>query len=256
MSTTRSIARKAPATEPAWREASLLLCAHGSRGGPGSAHRHATALARRQWFRAAAACCLNGRPDLAGALARLPDGPVFLVPFLMAEGYALGTLLPRALGALGAAGARVRLCPPVGAHPRLAEVIADRAAAVCRSRGWRTAETDLLIVGHGSARFAGSGDTARTHAARIAAAGRFAEVTAAFLEEAPRAADVLGARRAARSVTVGLFADGGVHGEADVRALVAGSGGRAVYAGPIGPDPRLSGIVVDQVANAAEKSAA
>jgi sirohydrochlorin ferrochelatase len=63
----------------------------------------------------------------------------------------------------------------------------------------------------------------------------------------------LGARHC---VAVGLFVDAGEHGEEDIPALLAPAGERAVYAGPIGPDPLITELILDQAYAALEASIA
>jgi sirohydrochlorin ferrochelatase len=87
-------------------------------------------------------------------------------------------------------------------------------------------------------------------AARIAEAGPFAEVTTAFLGVAPSVGEAVRRIAAEHCVAVGLFADLGPHGREDVARAVAACGNGAVYAGPIGVDPAVAELIVDQVAAA------
>jgi sirohydrochlorin cobaltochelatase len=150
----------------------------------------------------------------------------------------------------------VTVCQPIGVHPRLADMVATRAQALCATKGWRPGDTALLIVGHGTERHPDSGTTARWHAAQIAARGIFVEVATGFLDERPRVSQALDALRASQCVVVGLFVDAGVHGEEDIPALLAPAGERAVYAGPIGPDPLVTELLLDQAHATLETSIA
>jgi sirohydrochlorin ferrochelatase len=47
-------------------------------------------------------------------------------------------------------------------------------------------------------------------------------------------------------VVVGLFVDAGEHGEEDIPGLLAPASVRAAYAGPIGPDPLITELILDQ----------
>jgi len=248
MSSTRSPDPRAPATDPRWAAAAAVLCAHGIAGGPGVARDHAAALAGRGLFAEVRACCLAGAPGLAETLAAIDRPRIFLAPLLMAEGYAMGTLLPRALGNAPADRVeRVMLARPVGTSPVLADMIADRAAAACRDRGWPPAETAVLLVGHGTTRDSASGATAREQAARLAATGRFAETAVAFLEATPTLAEALARLGPRPCVAIGFFADAGAHGEADVPRLLAQAGAGAAYAGPVGTDARMVDAVLERL---------
>ena len=225
--------------------AALVLCAHGIRGGVGGAARHAERIAARRAFAEVHACALKGRPRLGEVVAAVRATEIVFAPLLMAEGYTLDAMLRRLEQAnLGAK--RLTVCDPVGVHPRLAAMIAAKAQALCAERAWRPADTALLIVGHGTERHPESGATAYRHAARIAAQGTFAEVASAFLDEPPHVAEALAAVRARQSVAVGLFMDAGEHGEEDIPALLAPAGGRAAYAGPIGTDPLVTELILEQ----------
>jgi sirohydrochlorin cobaltochelatase len=218
-------------------------------GGPGAARRHAAALRRRGLFAELRACCLKGRPSLAETLAAIRAPRIYLVPMLMAEGYTTDVVLPAALAETSVAPGRLTACRPLGTNPRLASLVAGRATAACRRLAWRPATTTLLLVGHGTPRHPRSSHSAIGLAARIVEAGGFAEVATAFLDAPPSVPEAIAHCAAERCVAVGLFADRGPHGEADVaRALAAVDG--AAYAGPIGVDPAIADLVLGQVAAA------
>ncbi len=77
----------------------------------------------------------------------------------------------------------------------------------------------------------------------------FDTVTVAFLEEPPLLADSFETIGDAPTVVAGLFAADGQHGDGDVRRLVDGAAGRVFYTGAIGPDPRLTDLVIAQIRN-------
>jgi sirohydrochlorin cobaltochelatase len=155
MSLTRFAAPKAPATDPAWRRAGLLLCSHGVAGGPGLAAWHGRTIARMGLFGQVRACCLKGRPRPAQAIARMDPRQIIVFPLFMAEGYATATLLPQELARIGPGAERITLCRPLGSHPGLADLMVRMARRTCRERGWPVGETALVVMGHGTARAAG-----------------------------------------------------------------------------------------------------
>jgi sirohydrochlorin cobaltochelatase len=239
------MAPRAPATERRLGEAALVLCAHGIRGGVGGAAEHAARIAASGVFGEVRACALKGAPGLSEVLAAVRAPEVVFAPLLMAEGYTLQAMLRKLEGATEPP-RPITVCRPIGVHPRLADMIASRAGALCAAKGWQPADTALLIVGHGTDRHPDSGVTARRHAAQIAARGIFAEVVTGFLDERPLVPEALRALRAPQCVAVGLFVDAGEHGEDDIPALLAPAGERAVYAGPIGQDPVVTELILDQ----------
>jgi sirohydrochlorin ferrochelatase len=246
MSATRSSAPKAPATEPVWQDAALVLCAHGIRGGAGVAAAHAAAIARLGLFAEVRACAHKGRPGLIDTLAAVRGSSVYLLPLLMAEGFTLRAILAR-LEAADTRGAHLRVCPPLGTHPGLSALLAREAEAAAARAGWDPAATALLITGHGTTRHALSSASTREHAAAIAAQGLFAEVAIAFLDQPPTIAETVTRLAAPRCIAVGLFVDRGEHGEEDIPALLAATGREALYTGPVGCDPAIVDLILDQV---------
>lgn len=249
------MARKAPATDAMWRRTALVLCGHGIRGGIGVAATHAERISACARFAEVRSCVLKGRPGLVETVQAVRAAEIMLAPLLMAEGHTLQTML-RALDGATHHRTSVTVCRPLGVHPRLGEMIAAKARALCAAKGWRAAETGLLVVGHGTSRHPDSAASARRHASQIVARGDFAEVTVGFLDERPYVAEALQGLRAPRCAAVGLFVDAGEHGEEDVPALLAPAGARAAYAGPIGPDPLITELILDQVHAALDASMA
>lgn len=247
MSSTRSSARKAPATDAGRASSALVVCAHGVRGDPGIAAQHAASLRDRGLFAEVVACCLNGRPGLAETLARITAPRVYLVPHLMADGYTAGVIARRAAMAASVLPGELVLCPPVGTNARLAGLLASRATATCLAQGRLPRETALLVVAHGTLRAAGSGVAATAIVRRIADTCAFATVTAAFLDQPPSIAEALDQAGPSACVAVGLFADRGAHGESDVPRLLAAARRDAEYCGPIGLDATFADIIIEQV---------
>jgi sirohydrochlorin cobaltochelatase len=255
MSLTRFAAPKAPATDPAWRRAGLLLCSHGVAGGPGLAAWHGRTIARMGLFGQVRACCLKGRPRPAQAIARMDPRQIIVFPLFMAEGYATATLLPQELARIGPGAERITLCRPLGSHPGLADLMVRMARRTCRERGWPVGETALVVMGHGTARAAGAGETALGHARRIAGSGAFPEAAAAFLDQPPSLEATLSRLRQRHRVVVGLFADQGGHGREDVPRLLARHPGTAAYAGPVGAHPEIPALIVDHIRTASAVAA-
>lgn len=219
-----------------------MLCAHGIQGHPGAAMEHAERLRQHGLFAEVHGCAHRGAPGLSETLSAVHAPRVCLAPLLMAEGFTLRKMLDQVV-----LGPDIAVCQPVGTHPGLADVIADMARAACKPKGWATRQTALLVVGHGTVRHPDSSVTARRHAARIAASDDFREVAVAFLDEPPGVGAVLARLEARHRVVVGLFIDRGEHGENDIPRLLAACDHDAVYAGPVGSDPRMTDLLLQQV---------
>lgn len=243
----RSDFPKARATERRWRDAALLLCAHGIRGTAGVAHDHAAAIAALSYFAKVEACCLYGQPSVEAALIRTTGGQAYVVPLLMSEGYTNDCLAERISGAASDRSTTISLCRPVGSHDGLAELVLASAESRCRSRGWHMGDSGLLLIGHGTTRQARSGESLRRHVTRIETRGVFAEVRCAFFDQEPSVTQALDSMTARHKVAVGHFADAGPHGTNDVTTVLAGRKESVAYAGPVGCDPGLVNLILDRV---------
>jgi sirohydrochlorin ferrochelatase len=250
MSTTRSLAPRAPATEAAWAEAALVLLTHGVDGQVGSANDHVARLRARGLFASVDACCLSGVPTIGDAMAAVASRRVYVVPFLMSEGYTARVVLPRQIADLEPGERELVLCRPVGTSDRLLEVVESRVRAACRHAGWKPGDSVLAIVSHGTTRHPQSGAVADDLAASMRRRGRFKRVETGFLAQDPSLAAVIDRCRGTQLVVVGLFADEGSHGRADIEELLTAAGPNAVYGGPIGPAPEMVTAILDRVQEA------
>jgi sirohydrochlorin ferrochelatase len=218
----------------------LILATHGIAGGPGAAAGHAQAIRERGGWAQVRVGCLKAAPSLADAMADAP-GPVTVVPLLMSEGFIHGTLRRR-LRELAPDGGW-RLTAPVGTSPSLAGLVLSRALASCREHGWSPSTTALLLIGHGTPRHGASAAHARSMADSLRYRS-FAAVGHALLEEPPLPEVAAEALPGDRVVAVGLFLDNGPHGDADVRAAMAGVAKPVAYAGAIGADAGLVPLIL------------
>jgi sirohydrochlorin cobaltochelatase len=234
----------------------LLLIGHGSSRYPDAGrllHGYVRQIGASGSFREVAMGLLNGAPSAAEALARLTAPVIRIVPFFMENGYFSRVAVPRALGIADAVPGQLVLCPAVGVHDGMAELVARRVLDGCAERGIEPAATSIVIVGHGSARAPGRALALHRHVERVGATGRFAAVTAACLEEAPFVADALRGLRAHAVAVVGFFAAEGGHMRDDVPALITaeqaarGPTGHKIHNfGSVADTPSMVGIILDQ----------
>jgi len=245
----------------------LLLIGHGSSRYPQAGRmlaEHARRIAATGSYREIGMGLLNGTPTAAEALERLTAPLVRIVPFFMENGYFSRVAVPRALGLPAAAtsgarvvhaatGAQVLLCPAVGTHDDMADLIARRVLDGCAERGIAPASTSVVIVGHGSARSPGRALALHHHATRLTARSLFAAVAAACLEEPPFVATVLQGLRTHPVAVVGFFAAEGGHLRDDLPELIAAeramrgsAGGEINNLGPVADTPLLTRIILDQ----------
>lgn len=255
MSGTRSTATKAPAINvrsparirsPVRRDSVLVVAAHGIRGQAGGALEHADRIARGGRFGDVRVACLKGTPELGDVVADLAGRDVILAPLLMAEGYTLKAMRKR-LAPIEPTLRSLRVAPPLGIHPGLADLIVDTAANICNQRGWPLAGTDLLIAAHGTRRDPNSGKSAFDHIKTIRAQKIFATVRTGFLDQDPMLKDVIAASCACHHVAIGLFIDRGEHGEEDIPEILEETDPATIYTGPIGVDPCITKLLLMQV---------
>jgi sirohydrochlorin cobaltochelatase len=227
----------------------LLLIGHGSIRHPGAGrilHRHAETL-RCQGHDVEVAF-LNGSPSIPEALHAVSSLPIRVVPFFMEDGWFTRAAIPRALD-----GVNAHLCPPIGTHPALANLIHRQADAACHHLAIPPHESAILLIGHGSASAPGRHLALYDHAATLAARRHFAAVAPACLEEPPFVADTLATLRARPVIVIGYFANLGGHVTQDVPCLLdaeraaRGPGAPPVhFAGCVTEDPAIPGIILDQ----------
>jgi sirohydrochlorin ferrochelatase len=215
---------------------SLVLVTHGIEGRPGVAAIHATTLRARGLAREIRVACLKGEPGLDETLSGA-RAPITVVPLLMADGFIMRLLRDRLAGCPG-----IVLRPPIGVDPRLASLIAAKAARACAERGWSPGTTTFLLIGHGTPQHPGSAAATRRHATVLAAATGFAEVRTAYLDQPSFLAEAA-ASLDRPCVAVGLFVDDGPHGRDDVLEGLAAAAVPVVYTGAIGTDPAILGLI-------------
>ncbi|MDH3659151.1 MAG: hypothetical protein OEU92_03820 [Alphaproteobacteria bacterium] len=222
-----------------------MIAVHGIRGQAGCAVDHAKRIAGNGRFGDVRVACLKGTPSLSEVFADLAGRDIVLAPLLMADGYTLKAMR-RQLDPITPTLRSLTIAPPLGVHPGLAELIVETATDICRTRGWPPARTDLVIAAHGTRRDPNSGKSAFDHVETIRARRIFAAVRTGFLDQAPMLAEITAASRACQ-VVVGLFIDRGEHGEEDIPAILGEVDPAAVYTGPIGADPRITDLLLDQI---------
>ena len=214
--------------------------------------RHAERLAEGAYFASVDVGLLYGEPSAKQVAQRLPQEPLFVVPFFLAGGHYPSRAVPALFERDGpnAKGRGPVFCQPVGLHPRLADLVSERALDALAPLDWQAADTTLLLIGHGSEKSPASWQATETQARRIRRRAQFRQVTTAYLEQTPHLEDLLALLRGP-VVAVGLFAGDGAHAGRDIPALLQGyDGGSVIYLGAVGSDAAMADLVLAQVAAA------
>lgn len=251
----------------------LVIAGHGSTVNPDSSAptlAHADEIRRRGLFGEVACAFWMEKPALREALDMVGSDDVYVVPNFISDGHFTRTVIPRELklaGEITVQGPRtVKYCAPVGDHPRMTDLLLQRAREV--APGVPPRATALLIIGHGTSLHENSGAAVREQARRIAARGEYAEVAGVFIEEEPFVTGWKNIVTQPNVVALPFFISDGQHSHQDIPVLLgiesgpaqpASRGaasrrnphvaqGRAVYyAGAIGTEPRFAELILDQV---------
>ena len=271
-------------------DAALVLIGHGSvlNTDPAAPIRqHAAELRRRGGFAQVIEGFWKIEPRIVDVLRGVSAPRVFIVPIFISEGYFTEEVMPRELG-LRSPDQKAFLrtqrcgeqtlfyCGPVGSHPRMAEVILDRASAVVEQhpfpRAPRPKDIALFIAGHGTTENENSRKAIERQAELLRARQLYAEVHAVFLEEAPRIADCYQMTSARHLVVVPFFMSEGLHTRQDIPRLLGESerivrarlaagqpawrnpterqGKLVWYAPSVGSDPLVAEVILERVREA------
>ena len=253
----------------------LVIVGHGSTLNPDSSAptwELADAIERRSAFGEVHCAFWKEEPSLRQVLYCVDRDDVYVVPNFISEGYFTQTVIPRELGISGAlthiGRHTVKYCAPVGSHPRMTELLLQRAASV--APGVSPKETSLIIVGHGTGLNDNSAVAAKREVERIRTLGRYGEVISAYMEEEPLVAKWAEFTSQPNVIVVPFFIADGLHSYEDIPVLLgvaqqslgaASTNRNAVfaqnpyrlhgrnlyYANSIGTEPGFADVILDQV---------
>jgi sirohydrochlorin cobaltochelatase len=241
-----------------------VVVGHGSHLSHESAapvYTHARAIRDRGLFDEVQEAFWKEEPALGDVLDMLTSDQIYVVPVFLADGYFTRLVVPRELGlsesGAGRSAQRVVYCPPVGAHPRMEDLVLARALETCGLDTEERRAAALVIIGHGTERAAASGGTVHRLTARLAARREFGVVRCGFLDQDPRIEAVLESLGHAHVVLVPFFIAEGWHTRTTIpRDLhLAGThtrraGSSIWYAPPIGTLPQVADVILDLTAGA------
>jgi sirohydrochlorin cobaltochelatase len=231
------------------RPLGLLLAAHGERrtdADNGVVVRLARTLADKGVAAEIGFGFIKGSPSVDEAIGALLSRDVVVYPLFLSDGYFTRVALPRLVEEARRqdAGRAIRILPPLGLEPGLADVIADEAAAVARSRANLPAEMSIVLLAHGSKKDQASRVAAEQLADHLRQRQSFCNTRIALLEEPPSLAEAIEGM-SGPIVVVGLFAGEGMHGADDAKRLVAElNRNDTVLIGPVGTFAGIETVIV------------
>ena len=245
----------------------VILIGHGSlRSGSGAAMIRLAARAREAGVAPiVAAAFLNySAPDLASTLRRcVAQGArdVLVLPYFLVPGWFVASAVPRLLKKCRPdyPGVSLRIGPPFGAHPALAELTRKRAAAALAEAAPGTAEQPaLLMIAHGSPDPSANAPIEEV-TELVRARGGFADVTLCYLGlNTPLVDDAIDAQIARGQrllVAVPYFLQLGGHVAEDLPALIDAArarhpGATILLAEHLSYDPLLVEVIARRVQEA------
>lgn len=222
----------------------LIACSHGTSDPAGQdAVRRLVADVRHllPGTKVVAAVVDVEQPQIDEVLDReAADDHVIVVPLLLSVGYHTAVDIARAVGAHENA----RQSEPLGTHPLIADVLADRLAASLPA-GWSAGDHVVLAAAGSSNPLAM--DDVEAVATRLRSRIRPPVTVGYASASSPRIADAITAARAGGASRV--IAASHVLAPGFFAGLIAGAGADIVSL-PLAPDPRIARVVVERYRSA------
>jgi sirohydrochlorin cobaltochelatase len=197
-------------------------------------------------------------PALTHVTDMVSSTEVYVVPVFLAEGYFTREVIPRELGLNGppppGGSARIVYCSPVGTHPRMEQLILNRAIATCGLGPVERRAATLVIIGHGTERNETSGATVHRLARQLQDRNVFGAVRCGFLDEEPHITAVLDSLEQTNVVLVPFFVAKGWHSNTTIPLDLGLDGTRTKrggatiwYTPPVGTLPDIADVILDLV---------
>ena len=237
--------------DPAWQEAGILVVGHGARSQPravADTRAHAARLRDLGWFGEVETGFFAGGIGPGDALAAMTSETVYIIPHFMGAGYFVRQALPESIES-ASAGRHCYICAPPSMHSEFPDVVTGLVAEAADAADMAQETCRVVLAAHGSDTNTASADHTRWVRDRL---DGFGDLEVGYLEQAPRLDAVLRAGDRP-TVVAGLFAAHGSHAIDDVAAAIESAstgddGPNIVYTGAIGASPRMTPLMVGQIA--------
>lgn len=240
----RSISKKVERRP--FSETSLILAAHGDRGGGVSQALGEMALKLRdtQGFPQVLTTFHQGSPRFGEVLSLVSVGRAVVVPVFMAEGYYSRHVLPRELRSSLGRALEVYITPVVGASERLRAALTSQIRKRCKEMDWKEEETNVIVLGHGTPRAASSRETVLALVSHVEQGTRCPSGSA-FLDDSPSAEEAMEKLEGPNCLVIPFLFGGGGH-TTELAGLFRLSSLEQQMNGVTGIDPRGRSVLIDR----------
>lgn len=199
---------------------SVILAAHGSLADEQANEplfELAKSIAASGIFSVVTPAFLNGEPNLTNVFETLPAGDVVIVPMMTSDGYYVKQVFPRKLHENPGLGQfRPFMTPPIGLHPDLPGLVADRLETLMSLLGLGRSDTVVMVIGHGTRRNPDSERSTRTLVDRLRELLPEYEIRVAFIDQDPTIPTVIAETTLPHMLVVPFLISRGPHTTVDV----------------------------------------
>lgn len=210
---------------PVRPDSALLIVGHGSTENEDSStpiHEHAKAIRQANLFSEVHCCFWKEEPSMRDIWLSIESKEVYVVADFISEGYFTQEILPRELGLTGRITAtserRAYYCNPVGTHPKMANLLLQRAREIAPEEDPQN--LSLLIVGHGTQLNNNSLKVVAEAAQTLEKQAPWAQVLATSMEEEPKIEHWDQLSKTDTVVVVPFFISDGLHSYQDIPVLL------------------------------------
>jgi sirohydrochlorin cobaltochelatase len=196
------------------------------------------------------------QPGFGRVLHTVAASEAILLPMFTAQGYFTRQVIPHEIAPLPA-GLSVRTTRALGEHPRIGDIVRQRARDAIAAHGLAAESVALAVIGHGTRNNPTSRAATEAQAEALRALGIAREVAAVYLDDDPDIPTVYDTTSAPVLVAIPYFLALGSHTAIDVPEALGlpdgqteaeVNGRRVIYAPPIAADGGLLDIVLSLLA--------
>ncbi len=203
------------ATIDSMKRTALVLATHGSTRDERTNQamfRLAERVARSSGFARVTPAFLDGQPNVLDVASELSQPQLIVVPFMTSSGYYTNVVFPRAFSR---AAGLVRITPPIGVHPALAQLVGQRLDRILQL-DQADPNSVVVVVGHGTRRNVNSCRTTIDLVKQLRLQRPGQRIEFAFIDQNPGLDHVTRKLRTANCIVIPFLMSLGPHTTEDV----------------------------------------